>query len=190
MMFLMTEVLSKQEGLADGEVYYVSYRENGFGDLSMAIVFTVNSEKHMVDVSWMAISAQGVARRLRLWEKRNPTALLKRESIFTLFSDSLKVLREWDPELESVKILIVSKGSSHAVNLLWGKGTSHYDGKAEYLDKLPYPATKKCINCQLGEAIHALQGVGGGFCSERCARGAWLVLQRLEHPLVEKFDFY
>lgn len=170
------------------ESFYIAYREMRSGELDMAIIYVYDSYLHSISVEYMSISAQGVLKRLDTWKKTG--TILKREKIFQLFTDSLKAMREVDPELDSIRITVASKGSSNAVNLVWGRNTSNFngnDGEEELFESLPFPTT--CMNCQVNEAIHSLKHVGGGFCSERCARGAWKILKFMEHPLVDKYDF-
>lgn len=154
--------------------YYVAY-ESINDRLHMFILYSIAKDYQILYVEYMGISCQGVWEAVKLGARnRNPLNDLFKNSIQFIRND----LEETQYAVARIKINVVTNGSASVMNATF---------KGDFVPRNEYVVDIDdiCSHCQIGSPILTLKHVGGGFCSQQCAKQYWSALEWMEHPITE-----
>lgn len=163
-----------QKNVEEHTRYYVAY-ESINERLHMFILYSIKKDYQILYVEYMGIACQGV------WEAVKQGAR-NRDTLHHLFKSSIKSIQS---ELEEtryavarIKINVATNGSASVMSATF---------KGDFLSRGEYVVDIHdiCSNCQIGAPILTLKHVGGGYCSEKCAKQYWSALEWMEHPITE-----
>jgi hypothetical protein len=156
--------------------YYVAYESITDRDrLHMFILYSIKKDYQILYVEYMGIACQGV------WEAVKQGAR-NRNKLHDLFKNSIQSiqtdLEDTRYAVARIKINVATNGSASVMKATFRRD---FVSRGEYVVNI----VDICSNCQIGAPILTLKHVGGGYCSQKCAKQFWEALAWMEHPITE-----
>jgi hypothetical protein len=175
--FIETTIIdakNKKHDNTDVNIFFLAYYEFE-NNLEVAIIFEMEKKSSTeVKVPFMSLFYQGVLARYN-HDKNNYSR--KENSVTALFQKAIQKLKNRFPKLEYIIIQPHSDYTKAMIARLWGNEFRNACVDVE----MELPIETICSQCRLNNAIFTFQGIGGSYCSRRCASKHWYHLTKTQH---------
>lgn len=175
--FIETTIIdakNKKYDNKDEDIFFLAYYEFE-NNLEAAILFEIeNKTSTEIKIPFMTLFYQGVIARYN-HDKYNYTR--QEHSVTNLFVTAVRKLKNQFRQLEHIVIHPHSDYTKAIIARLWGN-----EFRNACVDENIYlPIEPLCSQCRLNNAIFTFQGIGGSYCSKRCASKHWYHLTKTQH---------